>query len=228
MATMYSRRQINDVIDGCVKLIDSLETMGIDSELGKARFLFASALKDGADERALESFEALLVKPEVRSDPLLLGLSMLHIGDLRGSRGEFRASGEIFSQALPLIEASGVPWALADFFAVVAEKLRDQGCLPAAIDGYRSAIRAYREYGGSVRECYIRVLLAETLIAEGRCAEAAAELVAALPIIERESLEKERSAAIALLRETLTRSKNDKEAFRAIRSQLERIKKGDS
>ena len=64
---MYSRRQLNEVIDGCVKLIDSLETMGLDSELGKARFLLASALKDGADERALDSFEELLVKPEVRS-----------------------------------------------------------------------------------------------------------------------------------------------------------------
>ena len=227
LTTMFSRRQLSEVIDGCTGLIEGLELMGLDPELGKARFLLASALKDAADERALGCFEALLTRPEVRRDSLLLGLSMLHVGDLRGSRGEFSAAEEIFAQALPLIEASKVPWALADFYAVVAEKLRDQGRLSAAIDGYRSAIRAYREGGLSARESYLRVLLAETLIAGGRCAEAAAELVAALPIIERESLEKERSAAVALLRETLTRSRNDREALQVIRSQLERIRKGD-
>ncbi len=87
LTLMFSRRQLSDVIDGCIKLIDGLESIGLDSELGKARFLLASALKDGAYEGALESFEALLSKAEVRSDPLLLGLSMLHVGDLRGSRG---------------------------------------------------------------------------------------------------------------------------------------------
>ena len=71
LVNMFSRRQLNEVIDGCVNLIDDLEMMGLDSELGKARFLLASALKDGANERALESFEELLTKPEVcsRSTP---------------------------------------------------------------------------------------------------------------------------------------------------------------
>ena len=73
----------------------------------------------------------------------------MHIGDLRGSRGEFEAATCFFSRAFPLLEESGVPWALADFDAVVAEKLRDEGCLSAAIDGYRSAIEKYEGVFGT-------------------------------------------------------------------------------
>ena len=120
-----------------------------------------------------------------------------------------------------------MPWALADFDAVVAEKFRDEGCLSAAIDRYRSAIKTYSDKGFSVRESYLRVLLSETLIADGRQAEAAAELVAALPAIERESLRQESIAAMALLREALKRSRPDYEALSTLRAQLERPKKED-
>ncbi len=103
-----------------------------------------------------------------------------------------------------------------------------QGCLSAAIDRYRSAIKTYSDKGFSVRESYLRVLLSETLIADGRQAEAAAELVAALPAIERESLRQESIAAIALLREALKRSRPDYEALSTLRVQLERPKKEGS
>ena len=222
---MFVRRQLSAVRDRSAKLIEDLERLGLESELGKAMFLHACALKEEGSATALDVFENLLTKPEVARDALLCGLSLMHMGDLQGSCGQLEAATDSFRRALPLLEESGVPWALADFDAVVAEKFRDEGCLSAAIDRYRSAIKKYSDKGFSVRESYLRVLLSETLIADGRQGEAAAELVAALPAIERESLRQESIAAIALLREALKRSRPDYEALSTLRVLLERPKK---
>ena len=225
LTILHSRRQLNALLERLPMLVEALELRVMKAELAKARFLGACALKDAESELAFGAFETLVQRPEIRRDSLLLGLSLMHIGDLHGARGDYAAATQLFAQALPSLEESGISWALADFHAVVAEKLRDQGFLSAAVDGYRSAIVKYLEQGLSLRVSYIRVLLAETLTVTGREEEALGELVAALPVIERESLEKDGVVAIALLRKALSRSRADTDALRTLRVQLDRARK---
>jgi hypothetical protein len=69
---------------------------------------------------------------------------------------------------------------------------------------------------------YLRVLLAESLLASGREREAEWELLAALPIIESQGLAAEGVAAVSLLRESVARRKTDTQALRAVYDQIKK------
>jgi hypothetical protein len=74
---------------------------------------------------------------------------------------------------------------------------------------------------------YVRIVLAETLLASGREGEATLEIIAALPVIEELELVQEGVAAVALLRESLRRQKADPEALKALRVQIQKMREVD-
>ncbi len=226
LALLYDSRDWDQTLEGVPPLLEELEALQLETDVAKVKFLRACVQKEQGSSLALESFEDLLSNQTIRRDELLHGLSLMHVGEILGQRGDYLAAMPILEQALPFLEASGVLWAVADLHAVAAEILRNQGFVPAAINAYRSAIGDYGEQGLSVRVAYIRVVLAESLIADGREAEALSELLAALPVIERESLAKEAVAAVVLLHEALKRSKADTEALHVLREQLDRMRSG--
>jgi len=68
---------------------------------------------------------------------------------------------------------------------------------------------------------YIRVVLAETLIAASRHREAEWEILAALPTIEEQKMVPEGFAAMTLLKESVRRRKTDPVALRDLREHLQ-------
>jgi hypothetical protein len=71
-----------------------------------------------------------------------------------------------------------------------------------------------------LKGAYLRVVLAETLIAAQKEPEAVAELLKALPVLSRERVVPAAIAAIGLLRESLARQKVDPLLLRRLRESL--------
>jgi hypothetical protein len=69
-------------------------------------------------------------------------------------------------------------------------------------------------------EAYVRIVLAETLIALSRNREAEWQIAAALPTVEDQRMVPEGFAAVALLRDSVKRGKADPVALRQLREEL--------
>ncbi len=67
---------------------------------------------------------------------------------------------------------------------------------------------------------YYSVLVAEIMVLLGRNEEAEAELLAALPLIEKFDLRKEAVAALALLREAFAKRRTDVTTIQELRDQI--------
>ena len=110
---------------------------------------------------------------------------------------------------------------LADLKGTIAETLRDQGMLAEAVVGYLEAIKDYEKIGMSTYVAYIRVVVAETLLAQGRVEEAEEEIRSAMPTIEKEQMVREGAAVLALLRDSsIQRRQADPNPLRELRIQL--------
>jgi hypothetical protein len=107
---------------------------------------------------------------------------------------------------------------------VVGECFRQQGSLTDAIAAYREAVQDYAVIGMATWVAYIRVVLAQSLIAADRPREAEWELLAALPTIEEQKMVPEGFAAVALLKESVRRRKTDPNALRELREHLQASK----
>ena len=110
---------------------------------------------------------------------------------------------------------------MAHLKGLVAEGLRSEGRLAAAAAAYREAIASYAEMEMATWVAYLRIVLAETLIALDRNREAEWEIRMALPTIEGQRMVPEGFAAMALLRESVDRRSADRSALRALREHLQ-------
>jgi len=213
-------------LDGIPGLLRDAREGGLETEAVKILFLEANLLKALESPLAMDRFRELLRLCKIREDPFFVGLCLVNIADLSASDGHVGVAMNCLAEAGPILESAGVPWGMVHFQAVIGEVLRDQGHLGEAIKAYRLSLQTCLDRSFSSRSAYLRVLLSESLIAAGREEEAVAELIAALPVIERESLAREGVAAISLLKEALNRRKADPEAVRALRNHLNRTGTG--
>lgn len=226
LSILYCSGRYESLLQAIPRLWASFDRQGMEADAAKASFLEASALKAVGNGSALGRFLQLAKSPAVRRNSSLLGLCLVNAADLSAQEGRCESAMALLAEARPLIEEAGISWGIAHLESVVGELLRDQGHLAGAIAAYGCSIATYLEGGFSSQGAYVRVILAQTLIAAGRDAEAIVELLAALPVIERESLAREGVAAAALLRASLQRYQADPQALRALREQLDRMKKG--
>ena len=130
----------------------------------------------------------------------------------------------MISEAAGLLVESEIPWAVANLRGVIGEVLRDSGRLQEAAEAYGSAIALYRQTAMEGSVAYFRVLRAEVLILDGREEEARCELLAAIPVLEREALIPDALVAIALLRESLPRQSCDPQVLKALRLQIRKTR----
>ena len=72
------------------------------------------------------------------------------------------------------------------------------------------------------RAAYLRVVVAETLIASNRQKEAVEDILVALPVLDREALVPPAIAAVSLLRESIHRKQADPRTVRELRELLEK------
>ena len=94
--------------------------------------------------------------------------------------------------------------------------------LREAISLYLGARAEFQRMGQAKFVGYYSVLVAELMMLLGRNEDAEAELLAALPLIERFDLREEAVAAITLLREALANRRTDVTTIRKLRNQIQK------
>jgi tetratricopeptide (TPR) repeat protein len=225
LARLYGSRCYQTVADQVGVLIDRFKQLSMDRNVGKTRFLQALSLKDlGRNSDAIACLRRAQEDALACGDDLTVSLCVTHMAQLYGIAGQFERAIAHARAAAPLAAHSGCLWALGDVEGTIGELLRDQGDYVSAVVAYRSAIARYDELEMESMAAYLRVVLAQTMLLAGQQDEAVAEILKALPIIEREKLSHEAAVAVALLHEAIRRGQPNPEALRELREQLTRMK----
>jgi tetratricopeptide (TPR) repeat protein len=224
LALLYDGFRYREVLDRLPPLLTELRRFGLVEDLHRCEMLEAATLKSlERYEESAERLEGMRKDPALSADPLLFGLTLTHLAEVKASVGDHSASYQLFSEASSYLEESATPWALAYLRAAAGEVLRDSGRFLEAADAYRSAAVAASNLGMERWALYYGLLLAETLLLAGREADATEIIVAVSPILERAQLQRGAFAAIALLSESIRRQKADPEALRALRQQIQKM-----
>jgi tetratricopeptide (TPR) repeat protein len=180
----------------------------------------ALSLKDlGRSKEALQLL-GILRADLPPTESLLTGIVIQNCGEVLASEGNYAEGLALCRQAYALLQDEGTPWAIANLQATVGEIQRGQGRLREAIECYRESISSFEAAGMEAGAAYLRLIVAETLIATDRKDEATLELLAALPVIEREGIRADAVAAVSLLRQTLPTHGIDLAALQRLREQL--------
>lgn len=225
---LYDRHRQDEALIRIPSLLGALSRFGMTEDLQKCRLTQALLLKDrGERNKSLELLSAMKSDPEVAEYPLIHGLTLSNIGEILASMGRFEAGMTVLADAVPILERAATPWAFANLQATIAELLRDNDNVSGAISAYQRAISIYVEQGMDGKAAYLRVVLAESLVAKGRDREAVLELLIALRHFDREAIAPDALVAVALLRESLRRQKADPDALRAFRLQLQRMREAE-
>lgn len=218
----FDQRRYDDVLELLPSVALTFGKLGMDRELAKCRFLEAMALKDlGRDSDALAKLESLVSGSEVLCDDALRGMALVNLGDLQGRESRFDLALKAYAQALPLLQSSKRHIAIADLKGMVGETLQRMGKFGPSVEAFREAIQDYSALGVMTRAAYLRVVLAEALLANGRTSEAEWEIRAALPTIRNEKMVPEGFAALGVLAEAILQRKTDPKALVELREYLQ-------
>jgi tetratricopeptide (TPR) repeat protein len=227
LAVLHELRCYQEVVPRLAELKERFARLGMRLSFAKCCLLEALTLKEiGRDAEARVVFGALSLDPAIQGERSLQGMVFTGIAELDGRLGHFEKAHRNILKASQMLKESATPLAVAHLHAVEGELLRDQGRLDSAVDAYRAGVTVYSARGFPSHAAYLRVVLAETLMAAGRENEAVREIVAALPVVEEQGLVREGIAALALLRESIRRKEADPRALRELREQLDRMRKG--
>ena len=220
LATLYGVRQYAPVLAQVPGLIEKFEQLDLPNEVAKAKFLQAMCQKEVADIQAMNSLTLLAAESAVIERPWFEGIVLVHLADLLNRAGDLGAALTAIKRAEALLLHGEKPFAQAECCAVTGEILMNHGQAAAAVVYYRRAVEIFLDADMAASVAYLRVMLAEALILSGRPDEGVGEILAALPIIEKEQLVLEGIAAVGLLKVSLSRGSLDSEALRALRESL--------
>lgn len=227
LSVLHERHDSETILAEIPPLLDVFREENASFEYQTAKLLEALSHKNsGRTGEALRLLSALADSDAVITHPIAHCLALINLAELLATEGSLAAAALCFERADTRVHELNVSLCTGHFYGSFAECLRDQGRLSEAIDSYRLAV-ATEERGGLVRgAAYMRVILAETLVAAGREAEALTELVTALPVIMAEKQSREGAAAIALLSESIRRQRLDAVTIRHLRDQLQAMRDG--
>ena len=221
LALRFDMRRYDDVLELLPSVAD-LQEVGDGPRVGKVPVLEAMALKDlGRNQDAMAKLEGLLAGSEIRCDEALCGMALVNLGDLHGRDNHFDLALKSYTDALPLLQRSKRYVALADLKGMVGETLQRMGRLEPSLAAFREAIRDYSSLGATTRTAYLRVVLAEALLAAGRAREAEWEIRAALPTIESERMVPEGFVAVSALNQALSQRTTNPKALLELREYLQ-------
>ena len=227
LSYLHVKREHSLVLESIGDVIKRFQELGmVDKELS-ARFLQSTSLKEiGRLDEALITLVDLRAKAVRAMSDLVLGLALSESAQIYSARGDSSRAEELAFEALPVLLRSGCPWAFANAQATLGEVLRNRADFDRSIRGYRAGVSILEKAGMDATAAYVGVLLAEDLLLAGRHDESVAQIVKVLPTIERENLNSEAFAAVAILREAVRRQKADPIALRDLRASLVRMREG--
>ena len=217
----YDCARYQRALEELPSLSQSFLKLGMEKEALKSGFLEAMSLKNlSRTGEARAKFEALAAEPELTRDPGLRGNVLLNLGDIVAQGGDKTGALAYYRQSLPLLQVGDQSFGVAHLKGLVGELLREEGQLNEAVVAFRDAIQEYARLEMMTWVAYLRIVLAETLIALARHREAEWEIRMALPTIEEQRMVPEGFAAISLLRESVSRRQADPAALRSLRDLL--------
>lgn len=220
-ALHYDMRRYDRVLASIPDLIRGYERLGMQAEVKKVRYLEAVTYKETGDaDKSLASF--LSLRDSFGSDEAnFRTLVLTGIAEEYARRGAHEESLRAYAEAIRVVDEVGDSMASAQLKGSVGETYRSRGEYRAAAECLRSAISSYRSLGMETRVAYLRVILAESLLAADRHREAEWEILAALPVIEEQRMVAEGFTAIAILRESASRRSLDRPALTQLRQKLQ-------
>lgn len=213
--------QYSEVSELAPLLARSFAKLNMPREYAKCMFLEGLALKQNGDhERAVSRFDAVTCPESAGLDPGLAGLAYVHLADIYVADGRNDLAEAAYAGALPLLARGNRRPAIAQLKGVMGETLRRQGRLTEAAEAYGAAVTEYEGLGMAAAVAYLRIVLAQTLLEDGKPRQAEWQILAALPTVERESMAPEGYAAVALLRESVRQRNANPQALSELREYL--------
>ncbi len=222
LALAYEGLRNEEVLSRVANLWAAFTALEMEEEAALCRFLEAAASEAlGRFANAIEILSTLRVLLQDGRNPILLGLATSKLADVMASVGRFGEAFSFFKAASSWLPHMP-PWARATLKAEVGAALRETGHLTSAITALREAVRELALVRLAPREAYTRLVLAEVLLLANRPREAENEILTALPTIEEQGMVREGVAALALLRESVSRCNIDGKALEQVRGDLKR------
>ena len=222
LTLFYDRRQYDRVFDLVTSLAESFRKLEMTRERLKCDFLEAMTLKESSrQDEALTKLLTLQSDAALATEPKMEAFVVLHCGELLSSAGRHAEALQCLKQVAARESVRTQPLLAAHFKSAMAEAFRQQGLLGHAAEALQGAAEAYAAAGMATLEAYLRIVLAETLIALSRFREAEWQIAAALPTIEDQKMVPEGFAAVALLREAMRQRQANPEALQALRQHLQ-------
>ncbi|MEP6470653.1 MAG: hypothetical protein ABJC28_01460 [Acidobacteriota bacterium] len=222
LALRYEMGRYDDVLELSPSLESSFSKLRMPLETVKCRLLRAMTLKQtGKHGSAIDLLGELCSEAPLSSDPFLGARVLAELGDSQQLVGRFDLAMTAFQQALSLLSDREASAAKADLKLYVGGVHKALGALSAATESFREAQRDYQALGMRALVAYSHLVVAETLLEMKRDREAEWEILAALPAIDELKLVPEGFAAVALLRESISKRTPDTSALQNLRAQLQ-------
>lgn len=223
LAILFEREQFDGMLESLPTVRRGLREGGMRRFVLKCDYGRAMCLNNlGRHVEARQILERMRHDKELECEAGLHGLVLARLADLLQSEGKFDEAGELLLFALGLVESSTYSFAKPDLLLVLGDSLRRRGHHEDAVSAFAEGIRIYGTLGIVKWAAYGRLLLAETLLALARPRKAEREILLALPVIEELQLVPGGFAALALLRESVSRQNTNPEALRKLRAHLQR------
>jgi tetratricopeptide (TPR) repeat protein len=223
LAMRYTFKELDGLAASVERLSNDCKRQGLEALALRSRYLRAVLRKDFEDvSEALKDLEQLC--KAVKKSDRLRPWALMTLAEVHAKLGRSRESLEYLREAEAVASQQGQSVVLATLRNILGEGLRDRGLIEAAAEKFREGIAAFASLGLATHVAYIRLILAESLLALARPEEAELEILAALPTIEEQSMVPEGLSAIALLRESVRRRKTDRNALRELRERLQRMR----
>jgi tetratricopeptide (TPR) repeat protein len=222
LALRYEMGRYDDVLELSPSLETSFAKLRMPLERMKCSLLRAMTLKQtGNHASAIALLGELCDESAFSVDPFLGARILAELGDSQQLEGHLDLAMKAFQGALSLLHGDEVSLAKADLKLYVGGIHKALGALADAAEAFREARRDYHTLGMRALVAYTHLVVAETLLEMKRDREAEWEISAALPAIDELQLAPEGFAAVALLRESISRRRPDTSALRTLRSQLQ-------
>jgi tetratricopeptide (TPR) repeat protein len=223
LSLRFEMGRFEDVLDLAPSLTTSFEKLGMRLEAAKCELLRAKCLMHlRRMPEALETLQPLPEMAAVQSAPDLCAHVTSEMGNINHLVGRDDVAIACYESSLKALAGRKASAAGADLKMLLGGLLRDNGKVGEGVSLFRSALGEFLGMGMASRAAYLRVALADSLLALDRPREAEWEILQALPTIEEQKMVPEGFAAVALLRESVKRRKTDPNALRELREHLQK------
>jgi len=223
LALRTEERQFEEVLELLPSLIESFETLEMDEDALKCRFLEGLVLMETDQvSDAIAVFDSICERAAaLPSDPLFASacgnLTQLHAG-----LGDTEKALAACSRAVPILRRLDNRVALAKVQWGMGDLMRVTGRASGALEAYRAAQKDFAAIGMRADVTALQLVVADLLLDAGQDEQAREEILAALPVIDEIRLVPEGMAALTLLRESVRGRRIDREALRELHGYFDR------